>query len=174
MASGPLAISPLASATATAVRPEARWVRVIRWQASSPDCRIASASMPGGALRVTNRRWAALAWGRSWLVLGAVGRAVDRLGPRVGVAVAGVVVPDRLGPGAAAEPAAEPAAPVGAVLRPTVPVVSPAVVVGGAVAAVLAAVVAGVPAAVVGWSWPPPQAARTSASSAVPSPAAVA
>src|SRR3954463_15657675 len=116
MASGPLAISPLASATATAVLPEDRWARVIRWQASSPDCRIASASMPGGALRVTNRRWARLAWGRSWLVLGAVGRAVDRLGPLVGVvgpgAVAGVVGPDRLRPGPAAEPAA---APVGAV-----------------------------------------------------------
>src|SRR3954447_20706981 len=84
MASGPLAISPLASATATAVLPEDRWARVIRWQASSPDCRIASASMPGGALRATNRRWAWLAWGRSWLVLGAVGRAVDRLGRRGG------------------------------------------------------------------------------------------
>src|SRR3954471_19175172 len=122
MASGPLAISPLASATATAVLPEDRWARVIRWQASSPDCRIASASMPGGALRATNRRWAWLACGRSWLVLGAVGCAVDRLGPRVGVAVAGVVagvvVPERLGPGAATEPAA---APVGPVLGTAVP-----------------------------------------------------
>src|SRR5215213_1333247 len=140
MASGPLAISPLASATATAVRPEARWARSIRWQASSPDCRIASASMPGGALRVTNRRWAGLAWGRSWLVLGAVGRAVDRLNPRSGVAVAGGLAADRLGPGAAAEPAG---APVGAELEPAVgpavvPAVGPAVVVGGAAAAVLA------------------------------------
>src|SRR4051795_2957848 len=44
----------------------------MRRQASSPDCRIASASTPGGALRATYLRCAVVTFFRSWLVFGAV------------------------------------------------------------------------------------------------------
>src|SRR3954449_7669664 len=44
----------------------------MRRQASSPDCRIASASTPGGALRATYFRCLVVTFFRSWLVFGAV------------------------------------------------------------------------------------------------------
>src|SRR3954453_2768214 len=76
MASRPFLICPLTRATAMAVVPDAAAAMLMRSQASSPDCRIASASMPGSALRDTNRRCGADRFLRSWLVLGAVGLAV--------------------------------------------------------------------------------------------------
>src|SRR4051794_19242020 len=79
MASRPFLICPLTRATATAVVPDAAAAMLIRSQASSPDCRIASASMPGSALRDTYLRWGADTFLRSWLVFGAVGLAVLRV-----------------------------------------------------------------------------------------------
>src|SRR3954469_11393432 len=76
MASRPFLICPLTRATATAVVPDAAAAMLIRSQASSPDCRIASASMPGSALRETYLRCGADTFLRSWLVFGAVGLAV--------------------------------------------------------------------------------------------------
>src|SRR5919112_4682416 len=120
MASRPFAISPLSRATATVLRPPDRCARVIRRQASSPDCRIASASTPGGALRSTNLRSDRVTSLRSWLVFGAVAFVVLREPPDAELEAEPEAGPDGaadLAPGAVSEVAllvGPPPAPAGA------------------------------------------------------------